>query len=85
MAMLLKKVGDHRLIDDHRNIGLPYQIVGLDNRTLALLADRVLADAVLNYLEETELPLTGGLDIAELRRYERRLAGLLEPYESKEA
>ncbi len=77
MAMLLKRVGDHRLIDDHRNAELPYQIVGLNNRTLALLTDRVLAEAVLNYLEE-ELPLTNDLDIAELRHYERRLADWFE-------
>ena len=74
MAMLLKHVGDHRLIDDHRNAGLPYQIVGRDNRVLALLADIVLAEAVLNYLEEDELPRTDEFDIAELQHYESRLA-----------
>ena len=73
MAMLLSKKGDHRLIDDHRNPGLPYQVVGPDNRTLALLADIVLAEAVLNYLEEDELPLTDALDIGELKQLEHRL------------
>lgn len=85
MAMLLKKVGDHRLIDDHRNPELPYQVVGLDNRTLALLADRVLAEAVLSYLEGDELPLTDDLDVAELRHYEHRLAAWFDVRERKEA
>jgi hypothetical protein len=81
MAMLLKRIGDHRLIDDHRNAGLPYQIVGLENRTLALLADRVLAEVVLSYLEEDELPLTDAIDIGELKLLERRIAELWEPHE----
>ena len=81
MAMLLKKTGDHRLIDDHRNAELPYQVVGQGNRTLALLADRVLAEVVLNYLEEDELPLTDAIDIGELKLLERRLAELWEPLE----
>ena len=76
MAMLLRHVGDHRLIDDHRNSELPYMIVGADNRVLAQLADIVLAEAVLRYLEEDELPLTNATDIGELKRLERRLAEL---------
>ena len=76
MAMLLRHVGDHRLIDDHRNSELPYMIVGEDSRVLALLADIVLAEAVLNYLEEDALPRTDATDIGELKLLERRLAEL---------
>ena len=95
MAMLLAKVGGLRLIDDHRNAELPYQVVGLDNRTLALLADRVLAEAVLNYLEEDvdrfEHALsdpfvpTDQLTVDELKACERRLKNWFDTPEKMEA